>query len=361
MNDQGICGGRLLYADMLRITATVAVIFIHVSASMWLLCDVGSFQWRMMCFYNSMCRWAVPVFVMLSGMFFLDPAMGLSLRRLYLHHILRLLCSLLFWAAVYAVFPIFLDYIFGRGVRMDDVSVALHDVFLNGRSRYHLWFLYMMAGLYIITPPLRIFSAHADRRDLEYFLLLCFIFVCIIRFVGVLFPECVLSRVAGYMQVEYVMGYTGFYVAGYYLKSYGLGRFAFAVVMVLGAAGLVVTYVGTLFMSLSAQKPVNYLLSYFSPNVAISAVAVFVLFVWLGSRMSVSKRAASAVSFLSGCTFGIYLMHDMFISLFMEFGFTTLCFNTLIAIPCLSVLIVMICLVPAALIKGIPVFGKLIV
>ena len=63
---------RLLYPDILRILAVFAVMMIHVSASGFYTNPVQSFTWQVVNFYECMVRWAVPVFVMVTGMFFLN-------------------------------------------------------------------------------------------------------------------------------------------------------------------------------------------------------------------------------------------------------------------------------------------------
>ena len=63
---------RILYPDILRILAVFAVMMIHVSASGFYTNPVQSFTWQVVNFYECMVRWAVPVFVIVSGMFFLN-------------------------------------------------------------------------------------------------------------------------------------------------------------------------------------------------------------------------------------------------------------------------------------------------
>ncbi len=57
---------RTAYFDYLRVFATFAVIVIHVSAQNWYITDVNEIYWQTYNFYESIVRWAVPVFVMIS-------------------------------------------------------------------------------------------------------------------------------------------------------------------------------------------------------------------------------------------------------------------------------------------------------
>lgn len=61
---------RITYLDYLKVFATFAVIILHVVAQNWYITDVNSFGWKTLNVYSSMVRWAVPVFVMISGSLF---------------------------------------------------------------------------------------------------------------------------------------------------------------------------------------------------------------------------------------------------------------------------------------------------
>ena len=84
---------RVVYADLLRIFATFAVIVMHVAASGWSSTPVSSFDWQVYNLYDSLARWAVPVFVMLSGMFLLDPQKDTSTAKIYRKYILRIILA----------------------------------------------------------------------------------------------------------------------------------------------------------------------------------------------------------------------------------------------------------------------------
>ena len=102
-------GGRLVYADLMRVAAMLAVIVIHVSAGWLESLPVGTADWHALNLWNSLTRWAVPVFVMCSGMFLLDPKKSLSLPTLFFRYFLRLVTALLFWGVAYHLLYDLLD------------------------------------------------------------------------------------------------------------------------------------------------------------------------------------------------------------------------------------------------------------
>ena len=64
--------GRILYFDFLRVFATLAVMVLHVGAQNWYGTNVSSFEWQTFNFFHSVTRFAVPIFVMISGALFLN-------------------------------------------------------------------------------------------------------------------------------------------------------------------------------------------------------------------------------------------------------------------------------------------------
>ena len=66
-------GGRLAYADLLRCTAMLAVIVVHITGGALEASPVGTPDFMVLNVYDGLTHWCVPVFVMLSGMFLLDP------------------------------------------------------------------------------------------------------------------------------------------------------------------------------------------------------------------------------------------------------------------------------------------------
>ena len=67
--------GRYLYADILRVSAIVGVVFLHVAAQIiYQFNTVGRGWWWTANVIDSCTRWAVPIFIMLSGMLLLDPS-----------------------------------------------------------------------------------------------------------------------------------------------------------------------------------------------------------------------------------------------------------------------------------------------
>ena len=349
--------GRLAYADLLRVLAALAVVVLHISAGWLSETGVGSSHWTVMVTYDCLVRWCVPMFVMLSGMFLLDPKKGVGLRDIFLKYILRVLIALAVWGTFYAL----LDYGHsGLHFTWAGIKSAFSHV-LWADTHYHLWFLYMMVGLYLVTPILRAFVRGASRGDLHWFLLLAFLFCSVLPLLQALFPErmALPSAWTNRFGVQLILGYVGYYVGGYYLKTYTLSRPAEFLIYILGILGAVATVWGTCALSGRSGVLVSALMEYRAPNVVFMSTAIFVLFRYvLGVSDERSRR--QRLGGVARVSFGIFLSHEFFIMLLRHFDISTLSFPPVASIPVLAAAVFLCAFGVAWLLSKIPLVGRYI-
>jgi surface polysaccharide O-acyltransferase-like enzyme len=349
--------GRVAYADLLRVFASFAVIVCHLASRQISVVAVGSQSWQIFNLYNALVRWCVPVFVMLSGMFMLDPKKGLPLPKLLFHNCLRIVVCLMFWGGVYAVTGYCID---GGRFTWQGLWNAILNA-LRGDTRYHLWFLYMILGLYLITPILRAFCRGASRGDFHWFFLIAFLFASVIPTAFQLWPRAdimpVLKLWYERLDIQLVMGYVGYYVAGWYLREYTLSRIAEALIYVFGIIGATITVWGTSVLSHSAGRLVETLFSFFSPNVVCFSIAIVVLFRYvLGVSEERSRR--QRLSGVAQVAFGIYLIHDLFLTLMNFLGVSVLSFAPVASVPLLAMAVFLCSFAVAWLIHWLPFIGR---
>lgn len=68
--------------EVLRITACIMVIIIHVSAYNTYVLPPETFLWQAMNFWNSVVSSAVPIFFMISGAFMLNPNIIYGIKKI---------------------------------------------------------------------------------------------------------------------------------------------------------------------------------------------------------------------------------------------------------------------------------------
>lgn len=344
---------RILYLDYMRVTALFAVILLHVSVIDWSKFPINSFNWQVFNAFDGLVRFCVPVFVMISGVFFLDKDRDITLKKLFSHNILRIATAFVFWSVLYAVVCTIVEE-----NNMIDGSVIKYFIASVIYGHYHMWFLFTIVGLYLITPFLR--KITADKKLTEYFIVLSVIFANLPKIL-VFIPA--LDEVAGKILYKtnmfFVLGYAGYFVLGHYLHTYEIKREHKLIAYALGTVSVIATIAGNSYMSLKAGIAQEAFFDYMMPTVLFSSVMVFLLF--KDRADSFEKGNKSVIVSMSKLTFGMYLIHDLFIIAFKNMGLSTVMISPIVAIPLVAVIIFVLSYLCVFILNKIPVINKYII
>ena len=299
--------------------------------------------------YYGLSGWAVPVYVMISGALFLSR--DIPLRKIYGKYIFRILTAFLFWSFVYAA----VGYVKNR-----DIMKALGH-FIEGR--YHLWFLFMITGLYMIVPFVR---KIAESEFLtKYFLVLALIFGFIIpqiaEMLSVFSQECgeFAGRVAENFFMTFPAGYTGYFLSGFVVSRINFSGRQRQIIYFLGFAAIIFSVGLSLCASFVNSKPITLFYRPLKINTFLYSSAFFVLF------RNKFNFQAKIIRALSQYSFGAYLVHDAVIesvkAVMKICGHDFLPFNPIISVPVISVIVFVISFGISAILNHIPVLKKYIV
>jgi surface polysaccharide O-acyltransferase-like enzyme len=144
------------WIDAARVAAILAVISIHVVTSL-VTARSHPDSWWFGNVVSSASRWCVPLFVMLSGTLLLQSGREEGLRSFYQRRLARIGLPLVVWTLV---------YLWVGHLRTDhpaDLGEAV-SLTLAGLPYYHMYFVYLIAGLYLVTPFLRPLAAVGNSR-----------------------------------------------------------------------------------------------------------------------------------------------------------------------------------------------------
>ncbi|GAP13080.1 uncharacterized protein conserved in bacteria [Longilinea arvoryzae] len=292
--------------DILRVSAIFFVVWLHVATAAvmpaaalerpgWLSADVLA----------AFSRWSVPAFVLLSGALLLDRPLHRDPRLFYRTRFRRILLPLLFWSVFYIL------WIFLNDRRIDFASLV--QPLLEGKPYYHLWFMFMIAGLYLAAP---LISALRARLKPAGQLTLAGVILA----AGML--DIYLRRNAGASGMWFPflwLPYTGYFLLGRWLAEH-TPRFSigfYAAVFVLSCLLTAAVAAGLLALG-SPSLPWDLAFEYFSPGVALAAAAAFRCCQRLDP--AALENVSGPLFDLAGLTFGVYLIHPIFLDLFIKFG-----------------------------------------
>lgn len=348
---------RIVYADLLRIFATFFVIVVHLSSGKVDTVQVNDINWEYFNCIHGLSRWCVPVFFMLSGMFFLDPQRQLPLRAVFSKYIFRILCALAFWGSFYCLLNIYLSSLTGgTGITLTKIMQIPRYIIFD-IPYYHLWYLYAIIGLYLITPILRIMTANMKRKHIEYFLLLFLIAGSLLPTVNH-YLAMVNVKFRIHLGISEFNGYSGFFIAGYYFSKYELTPRLKKTLYIAAVFLAVISLMVTSQLSIMANKPDRLLYGYSAPNIIAAAFAIFVAFKSLFKDIHFTKQLSNNISYISSLTFGIFLIHPLFLKILSLVNIDASSFLPLISIPVLSVAVFLISAFCIGTLKKIPVFNR---
>lgn len=344
--------GRYLPYDILRIAACFSVIMLHSSSQFWYDIPVNQTSWLVANSYDASFRFGVPIFVMISGALFLTPEKEISVKRLYTHNIIRLAVAYGFWSCVYGLWD-------ARFFVPSEAGWKSYLLEMLGGS-YHLWFVPMMIGIYMLLPVLKSWVQHASRKNIEYFLLLFLIFQIGKETLLVFIQSGSIRQAVGMLSVEMACGYVGYFVLGYYMASIRIPRKLHRWVYVAGATGLVLAVLCGNLQSLRAGEPKAGAYDSFSLFTFAVVAAIFLLGVEGLSKSTYSGKWSKVIQELSASTFGIYLMHILVLDWLKGKGIHSMTVNNIAGIPILALVCFVISCCITALLRRIPVAGKYI-
>ncbi len=296
---------RLIYPDVLRIISIFAVIVLHAVGELWGLIPIRSKSWVALTLIDSLFRFAVPVFVMVSGVFMLSPEKNRGIRDLYSKNILRIVTSFVFWSLIYLVYHQILDLSTDKASYKFDFQAILNSFFAG---EYHLWFMYMIVGLYIATPIIR--KLVEKKSSMHYFLIIWLVFCLGVNFIK-LIPNVgnYAYTALGLFRISAAVEFSGYYVLGYYLHNYEIKKPIRILTYVLAFFATIGMALVTVYTSFKSDQNVTKYLDYLLPMTAIQSIAVFLFVQNIFKSKNPLPKTPKAIYILSKISFGVYLSH----------------------------------------------------
>ena len=352
------------YGDMIRILGTVIVVIGHVSDMMLYqshepgsLNGPGTYNWHILNGWDAFSRWAVPIYIMLSGSLLLDPHRVESPSKFYHKRLMRIGVPLVFWS----LFFMWVDVYYTGWRALHDVGFEVQKttewtflgirhwttdwvllpwsthtrwdwfmylVFYNSKAAWinllkgepyvHMHFIFRIAGLYAFTPVLRICLRHISRPML---------IATVITMLALSSADSVANNITGTELSAFArfVPFLGYYLAGYLLRDVKVSGwmlllcwfgFIASVAALAGGEELLVQHyvIDAGLKSISGPPSMNMLLyDFLSPVRVVMAIFAWVVLVNLfHNPLPIGNAGRSVIRFWSNTTLGLYLIHPLF-------------------------------------------------
>jgi surface polysaccharide O-acyltransferase-like enzyme len=284
----------------LRITACLAIVLLHnlFAAGVYYKDTITQHETLYSAIGEHLLMWAVPCFLMVTGALLLDPAREVSFRKLTGKYLRRMVEALILFTFVFQI----CDYIVGENKTI--LRGGLKDL-VFGQSWAHLWYLYLMIGLYLMMPFYKVITRYLSDEMVQFLIVLYLIFTAAIPTL-----QSFGLPVAFYIPTTIV--YPVYLFLGYEIHRHGMGKFL-SWFLFLGCGAVLVVLSFLRYSGVAYTEGLDDLFGYSSLLVVGQSCGMFGIFD--GIR---TKKCPAVIRNLDHCTFGIYLIHMIFIHWVMK-------------------------------------------
>ena len=297
---------RTNYYSYLRAMACLAIVLLHTVESSVLMYD-GQISVMARTVSKSVVycmMWAVPSFVMVTGALLLDPNREISLKKLYGKYVLRIVLALFFCALVFRIFDLGMNH---EAFTVGSVLTGLWNAVI-GKSWAHLWYLYLIIGIYLLLPAYRKISAHSSDREIRYLLGIYALFLSVLPLTKMFGVET-----AFYIHVSTIYPFYLFLGWAIAAEKIRISRGNARILLLLGILGIVST---TVLRYHGGRENMQALLNYSSFYIIMMCMGILPLLKAAEGREGIGSKILLAID---NCSFGIYLIHMIFLRLILRY------------------------------------------
>jgi len=340
MND-----GRSGIIDNLRFISLVAVIVIHISATaIYLYGKIDISSWLVAHFFDSLSRFCVPIFIMISGILLLNKVDGI--KDFFIKRLRKIVLPFIFYSFLHILFSYFIldssNLPFNILLFIKFVSKML----LTGSS-FHFWYVYMIFGLYLMVPILSRWLQVVETKYIEYYLIVWF-FAQVLQYSSRYYINAI--------DLSIFNNYIGYFILGYYLYYREQSKiFELKYCIYYMFLGFGITFFGTWSKTVVSGSFSDEFYLYCSPNIIIFSTGMLIFF----KKYRIFHNCHKLVKSISDRSYGIYLIHILILILLGNFNIDYNFIHPVLGIPLVTIVCLTISFVLVLLISKLP-FGKYI-
>lgn len=333
----------IFYIDFLRFIAAIAVIAIHVLGPFrFLYGEIPDGEWLAAMGINSITRWAVPVFMMISGALLLSTERPFQCEHYLSKRLSKVVVPFIGWTIIYAIVS---GFVAGGWSLQETMQVINNSP--NDPAWYHLWFFYDFIPLYFVIPfliPL--------LKKLSAELVKLLVVVCAVMFL------MKWLKVESFL-LENLVLYSSYLILGWYLFNRDnreqLKPWLFA-----GIAMLILNFFGSWELAVKTGKYSSFFMGYKTLNTMIIGGMLFVVAQTYADKITGKLR--QFISIVSKYSLGIYLLHPLLLIPVRELenGFYSFFLTNWLAIPIITIIVLFISLLLTMMLVKIPVINRLV-
>jgi len=296
--------------EMLRLLATLGVVFDHIGVCWIHYFDAEASMTDKIVYYSlvACCHWPVPVFMAITGALLLSKKeMTYAMVWKYFKRIALLVFV---FGTAFACMELYFNT---RTLGLDLLGQAVLNM-LTGNSWKHLWYLYMLLGVYLLLPMIFVCKKVLPppiSGDTVVFLIVYVCFASLLPFLGI-------ERT--FIQFPLLSIYPFYLIMGYVLTRNEIQLRVCAVMtdrMAVSVCGITFIAVIAAVVSVYGYGLGKTLHSYTSPLIVMQSLLIFYLFVKRNGCFD-CFCALPLIRRFNRCSLGIYIVHMVWINIFIK-------------------------------------------
>lgn len=334
------------WLDILRIISCFAVILLHCSCDAFSVTQ-GIIGFTIGNFYNSISRFCVPIFLMITGALLLNPDKEIDIKKFTINKTLKIIIDLTCWCVIYYIFKTII--LNGGTITFEGLINSIINL------QFHLWYMKVLIFIYLFLPIVKLITNNHEKL-IKYYIIIFLIFGVTLRSLMLLPLPSYIIDLLGFFREGNSFWYMGYVVLGYYLFSTDITKNKRLIIYVLGIISLISCFGLNELAYLKFHKMI-YLNDYFSITTLFYSISIFI---FIKYKFKDKTYTEINLRFIGDKTYGIYLIHIMIMNLYELLGFSTFSFNFIISIPIMCMSIFIASYIIIIIMKKIPIVRKIV-
>lgn len=333
----------IFHLDFLRFIASFAVIAIHVLGPFrYLYGDIPDSDWLAAMGINSATRWAVPVFIMISGALLLSSERDFNCEHYLSKRLSKVAIPFIGWSLIYAFVGGFVE-----GGWSSITTLKIIENSPNEPVWYHLWFFYDFIPLYFVIPFL-IPLLKKISPELIKLIVVAWLLLFLMNWL----------KVESFLRQNLIL-YTGYLILGWYLMNRDNAK-ELKYWLIAGVSMLLLNFFGSWQLAVESGQYSSFYMGYKTLNTVLIAGMLFVLAQSYADKIQGQLRML--ISVIAKYSLGIYLLHPLLLIPVrnLDNGYYDWFGSNWLAIPIITLLVMFLSLFCTMLLVKIPVFKRLV-
>lgn len=342
---------KKIYLEILRILSCFFVIARHTNSFVLQTYPENTLSWILTVCYHILSMICVPIFFMISGSLML--AKERSHKEMIKKTITRLLIPMLFFSIIihFKRYPI---------LNFENI-VNFIQLFCKNQILGTYWFIYALMGLYLATPFLQKICKSMKKQDYKIFILYTIIFVATIP----IFKRYNIIELSQDFNIPLISTYVAYYIIGNYIFNFDIKTTKKQDIILIVSSILLLIF-GTV-MSYVDQSVLNYTDYYYASMHRITVFIPSITTVYIARKYLENKQISSKIESnilkISSTTFGVYLIHALFIDnckFIYNFMLNKLTITPIISLIIYQIILFIILTIIVNVMKKTPLIKKMV-